>query len=43
MREKLNDRGMTPVGGSSEAFAAFIRAETERWAKVVKARGIKIQ
>jgi len=43
VKDKLNDRGMTTVGGSPEAFTAFIRGETERWAKVVKARGIKIE
>ncbi len=43
VKEKLNDRGMTTVGGSPESYAAFIRAENERWAKVVKARGIKIE
>ena len=43
VKEKLNDRGMTTVGGSSESFTAFIRSETARWSKVVKARGIKIE
>ena len=43
VREKLSDRGMTPVGGSSETYTAFIRSENERWSKVVKARGIKIE
>src|SRR5476649_1187000 len=43
VKDKLGDRGMTTVGGSPEAFTAFIRSETERWAKVVKARGIKIE
>jgi tripartite-type tricarboxylate transporter receptor subunit TctC len=43
VKDKLNDRGMTTVGGSPESFTAFIRSETERWAKVVKARGIKIE
>ena len=43
VKEKLGDRGMTPVGGSSETYTAFIRSETERWSKVVKARGIKIE
>jgi tripartite-type tricarboxylate transporter receptor subunit TctC len=32
---------MQPVGGSSESFAAFIRQETEKWARVVKTAGIK--
>jgi tripartite-type tricarboxylate transporter receptor subunit TctC len=43
VKEKLTERGMTIVGGSPETFTAFIRAENERWAKVVKARGIKIE
>lgn len=41
--DKLNDRGMTTVGGTSEQYTAFMRGETERWSKVVKARGIKIE
>ena len=43
VRDKLNERGMTTVGGSSESYTAFIRSETERWSKVVKARGIRIE
>lgn len=42
VKEKLNDLGMTTVGGSSEQFTAFIRSESERWSKVIKARGIRI-
>ena len=41
VREKLSDRGMTPVGGSSETYTAFIRSENERWSKVVAQAGIK--
>jgi len=43
VQAKLNDRGMTTVGGTSESFTSFIRAETERWTRVIKARGIKIE
>jgi tripartite-type tricarboxylate transporter receptor subunit TctC len=43
VKDKLSDRGMTPVGGTPETFTAFIRSENERWGKVVKARGIKIE
>lgn len=43
VKEKLTDRGMTTVGGSPESYTAFIRSETERWSKVVKTRGIKIE
>ena len=42
VKEKLNDLGMTIAGGSSEQFTAFIRSESERWSKVIKARGIRI-
>jgi tripartite-type tricarboxylate transporter receptor subunit TctC len=41
--EKLSGVGFTPVGGSAESFTAHIRAEMDRWAKVIKARGIKAQ
>ena len=40
-REKLSSDGAEPVGSTPEQFAAFIRAETEKWGKVVKAAGIQ--
>jgi len=33
-------RGSEPVGNSRAAFAAFVRSEHERWAKVIKQAGI---
>jgi tripartite-type tricarboxylate transporter receptor subunit TctC len=41
VREKILAAGLLPVGGSAEQFDAHIRREMERWAKVIKARGIK--
>ena len=41
--EKLVAAGLTPVGGSAERFTALAREETERWAKVIKSRGIKAE
>lgn len=41
IRERLLSDGAEPVGSSPQEFAAFIRAETVKWAKVVKAAGIK--
>ena len=43
VKDKLNDRGMTTVGGTAESFTVVIRSETERWTRIVKARGIKIE
>ena len=39
--EKLVGLGMTPVGGTPEQFGAFIRADIEKWGKLIHARGIK--
>jgi tripartite-type tricarboxylate transporter receptor subunit TctC len=40
-REKLASIGIEPMTDTPEQFAAFIRSETERYAKVIKAAGIK--
>jgi tripartite-type tricarboxylate transporter receptor subunit TctC len=42
-RERLVRDGIEPVGNSPEAFAAQISADLERWAKVVRAAGVKPQ
>ena len=42
-KDKLVALGAEIVGGSTGEFAAFIRAETARWAQVVKAAGIKAE
>jgi tripartite-type tricarboxylate transporter receptor subunit TctC len=39
IRAKLVTQGADPVGSTPEEFAAYIRAETAKWAKVVKASG----
>ena len=39
--ERLANDGSVVVAGTPEEFGAFIRAETEKWAKVAKAAGIK--
>ena len=37
------NEGGEAVGNSPEAFAAIVKSETAKWAKVVKAAGIKIE
>jgi tripartite-type tricarboxylate transporter receptor subunit TctC len=39
MRTRMAKDGLVPVGGSREQFAAHIRAETEKWARVIRASG----
>jgi tripartite-type tricarboxylate transporter receptor subunit TctC len=41
VRERLVADGADPVGSTPEEFAAYLRSETEKWAKVVKAIGIQ--
>ncbi len=39
--EKLNQQGALPVGDSPEQFAAYIKAEIDKWGAVVRAANIK--
>lgn len=41
MKERLTSLGLGAVGSTPEAFAAYIKSETEKWAKVIKAMGIR--
>jgi tripartite-type tricarboxylate transporter receptor subunit TctC len=41
MLEKFAANALEPIGDSSSEFGAFIASEIARWAKVVKAAGIK--
>ncbi|MGH8640189.1 MAG: Bug family tripartite tricarboxylate transporter substrate binding protein [Burkholderiales bacterium] len=43
IRERFTSDGQEPVGGSPEEFARFIRNEIDKYAKVVKAAGLKPQ
>ena len=41
LRQKLATQGAEPLGGTSEAYAAYIRSEIGRWTKVVRDSGAK--
>ena len=43
VKERFATFGMQPVGDTPEQFAAFIREDLARWAKVIKAAGIKVE
>ena len=43
MKAMVLATGLLPVGGTAGEFDALIRSEMERWAKVIKARGIKAE
>ncbi len=42
-QEKISSVGADTVGNSPEEFAAFIRTETEKYARIVKAANIKFE
>jgi tripartite-type tricarboxylate transporter receptor subunit TctC len=41
IREKLIAQGTDPVGSRPEEFAAFMKSETAKWARVIKASNIR--
>jgi len=43
VKAKLIDLGGDPLIGPPEAFGKMIVAETEKWEKVVKAAGLKVE
>jgi tripartite-type tricarboxylate transporter receptor subunit TctC len=43
VRERMFDLGLDPVGGSADAFGAFVREDIARWARVIKEAGVKAE
>ncbi len=42
LSDKLIKQGAAPVGSTPEAFGEYIRSETAKWAKIVKASGATV-
>ena len=42
MKQRLTAEGLVAVGSTREQFATHIKAETAKWAKVIKASGAKV-
>ncbi len=43
MTERFSLDGAVPVGSSPKAFAAFLRAEMQKWSKVIRDANIKLE
>jgi tripartite-type tricarboxylate transporter receptor subunit TctC len=42
VRDKLVELGFDPIGGSPSEFGALLSKETDKWAKVIRAAGVKL-
>ena len=43
VRERLLSQSTEPVGNTPQEFAAFMKSEHDKWAKVIKAANIKVE
>jgi len=43
VKAKFATLGVDPVGGSSAEFTQYVKADVERWAKIIKAANIKVE
>jgi tripartite-type tricarboxylate transporter receptor subunit TctC len=43
VRQRLLESGLVATGASPEEFAAFVGAESKKWAKLVREKGIRVE
>ena len=41
--QRLGNLGVDPAGGSPEQFAAYLRAETAKWSRLIRETGLRIE
>jgi tripartite-type tricarboxylate transporter receptor subunit TctC len=42
-RERFESQGAVLPGGTPEALSAFVAADSQRWGRVIRAAGIKLE
>jgi len=42
IKESIRKLGVEPAPGTSESFEAYLRSETQKWARVIKAADVKL-
>jgi tripartite-type tricarboxylate transporter receptor subunit TctC len=42
VKERLDATGLTPIGSTPEEFGAYLRSEIEKWGKVVRSVGMRV-
>ena len=43
VKQRLDNAGFEPIGNSPEEFGAYIRSEIEKWGKVVRTAGVRVE
>ena len=43
VNERLVSQGLIPIGGTPEQFAARMKADYEKWGKVIRQIGLKAE
>lgn len=43
VKGRLDNAGFEPIGNSPEEFGSYIRSEIEKWGKVVRTAGVRVE
>jgi len=43
VKERMDAAGLTPIGSTPEDFGAYLRSEIEKWGKVVRSVGMRVE